>query len=228
MTTTVRGQPSAKDEASVELEEGQRVDGLALMLELGIPITGVVLTPDGSPAPGIFVQVAGGPDQPRIRARSGEGGRFELVGVTEAMGEVELFTIVASYNWYNPDAQLGASPTARASAGDADVKLVLREFVSLSGRVEDADGTPVVGAQVLAYRTGAPQQKDNALKAARTDESGEFSLELPEQSEVDLVAKFPADLEAPAPEDAEDETPEPAVLEFVASNAKGVVLRFER
>ena len=228
MTTTVRGQPSAKDEASVELEEGQRVDGLALMLELGIPITGVVLTPDGSPAPGIFVQVAGGPDQPRIRARSGEGGRFELVGVTEAMGEVELFTIVASYNWYNPDAQLGASPTARASAGDADVKLVLREFVSLSGRVEDADGTPVVGAQVLAYRTGAPQQKDNALKAARTDESGEFSLELPEQSEVDLVAKFPADLEASAEEDAESETPEPAVLEFVASNAKGVVLRFER
>ena len=228
VTTTVPGQPSAKDEASVELEEGQRVDGLSLMLELGIPITGVVLTPDGSPAPGIFVQVAGGPDQPRIRARSGEGGRFELVGVTEAMGEVELFTIVASYNWYNPDAQLGASPTARASAGDSNVKLVLREFVSLSGRVEDADGTPVVDAQVLAFRAGAPQRKDNALKAARTDENGEFSLDLPEQSEVDLVAKFPADLEASAEEDAESETPEPAVLEFVASNAKGVVLRFER
>ncbi len=228
VTTTVPGQPSAKDEVSVELEEGQKVDGLSLMLELGIPITGVVLTPDGSPAPGIFVQVAGGPDQPRIRARSGEGGRFELVGVTEAMGEVELFTIVASYNWYNPDAQLGASPTARASAGDSNVKLVLREFVSLSGRVEDADGTPVVDAQVLAFRAGAPQRKDNALKAARTDENGEFSLDLPEQSEVDLVAKFPADLEASAEEDAEDETPEPAVLEFVASNAKDVVLRFER
>ena len=79
-------------------------------------ITGVVLTPDRSPATGVFVQVAGGADQPRIRARSGAGGRFELLGVTEAMGEVELFTIVASYNWYHPDARLGASPTARARA----------------------------------------------------------------------------------------------------------------
>jgi hypothetical protein len=238
VTAAVQGQPSANDEQTIQLEEGQQVDGVTLRLELGTPITGLVLTPDGSPATGVFVQVAGGPDQPRIRARSGTGGRFELLGVTEAMGEVELFTIVASYNWYHPDARLGASPTARARAGDSDVELVLQELVSLSGRVEDAEGAPVVGAQVLAYRSGAPQRKDNALMAARTDEAGAFRLDLPEQGEVDLVAKFPNPPDAPAgapaatPESTVESTvegtPDPATLEFVASDAEGVVLRFER
>ena len=235
VTAAVQGQPSANDEQTVELSEGQQVDGVTLRLELGTPITGVVLTPDRSPATGVFVQVAGGPDTPRIRARSGAGGRFELVGVTEAMGEVELFTIVASYNWYHPDARLGASPTARARAGDSDVELVLQELVSLTGRVEDSGGAPVAGAQVLAYRSGAPQRKDNALMAARTDEAGAFRLDLPEQGEVDLVAKFPNPPSAPAaePGSGSEAAPdpavlEPAVLEFVASDAEGVVLRFER
>jgi protocatechuate 3,4-dioxygenase beta subunit len=230
VTAAVQGQPSANDERTVELAEGQQVDGVTLRLELGTPITGVVLTPDRSPATGVFVQVAGGPDTPRIRARSGAGGRFELLGVTEATGEVELFTIVASYNWYHPDARLGASPTARARAGDSDVELVLQELVSLSGRVEDAEGAPVVGAQVLAYRSGAPQRKDNALMAARTDEAGAFRLDLPEQGEVDLVAKSPIPPGAPAaePGSGSEAAPEPAVLEFVASDAEGVVLRFER
>ncbi|MDB4724882.1 carboxypeptidase-like regulatory domain-containing protein, partial [Planctomycetota bacterium] len=238
VTAAVQGQPSANDEQTVELSEGQRVDGVTLRLELGTPITGVVLTPDRSPATGVFVQVAGGPDTPRIRARSGAGGRFELVGVTEAMGEVELFTIVASYNWYHPDARLGASPTARARAGDSGVELVLQELVSLTGRVEDSGGAPVAGAQVLAYRSGALQRKDNALMAARTDEAGAFRLDLPEQGEVDLVAKFPTPADAPAATskstlestlgDTVEGTPDPAILEFVASDAEGVVLRFER
>ena len=238
VTAAVQGQPSANDEQTIQLEEGQQVDDVTLRLELGTPTTGVVLTPDRSPATGVFVQVAGGPDQPRIRARSGAGGRFELVGVTEAMGEVELFTIVASYNWYHPDARLGASPTARARAGDSGVELVLQELVSLTGRVEDSGGAPVAGAQVLAYRSGALQRKDNALMAARTDEAGAFRLDLPEQGEVDLVAKFPTPADAPAATsestlestlgDTVEGTPDPAILEFVASDAEGVVLRFER
>ena len=154
------------------------------------------------------------------------------------MGEVELFTIVASYNWYHPDARLGASPTARARAGDSGVELVLQELVSLTGRVEDSGGAPVAGAQVLAYRSGALQRKDNALMAARTDEAGAFRLDLPEQGEVDLVAKVPPPADAPAATsestlestlgDTVEGTPDPAILEFVASDAEGVVLRFER
>ena len=99
VTATVRGRPESKDEETVKLPEGGQVVGVELTLDLGDPITGVVRTPDGLPAVGVFVQVAGGKDQPRIRASSGAGGRFELLGVTEDMGVVELFTIVASYNW---------------------------------------------------------------------------------------------------------------------------------
>ena len=110
------------------------------------------------------------------------------------------------------------------------MELVLQELVSLSGRVEDAEGAPVVGAQVLAYRSGAPQRKDNALMAARTNEAGAFRLDLPEQGEVDLVAKSPIPPGAPAaePGSGSEAAPEPAVLEFVASDAEDVVLRFER
>ncbi len=70
--------------------------------------------------------------------------------------------------------------------------------------------------------------------AARTDEAGAFRLDLPEQGEVDLVAKLPTPPDAPAAtpestvEDIVEGTPEPATLEFVASDAEGVVLRFER
>ena len=55
--------------------------------------------------------------------------------------------------------------------------------------------------------------------------------------EVDLVAKFPIPPGAPAPEPepepGSEAAPapavlEPAVLEFVSSDAEGVVLRFER
>ena len=97
VTTTVLGQLSAKDEASGAGggPEGRRP---ALMLELD-PHHRRGADPRRSPAPGSSCRWRRS-YQPRS-ARSGEGGRFELVGVTEAMGE-ELFTIVASYNWYNP------------------------------------------------------------------------------------------------------------------------------
>ena len=74
--------------------------------------------------------------------------------------------------------------------------------------------------------------------AARTDEAGAFRLDLPEQGEVDLVAKFPTPADAPAATSEStlestlggtvEGTPDPAILEFVASDAEGVVLRFER
>ena len=227
VTASVRGRPEAKDEKVVELPEGGRVDGLELTLDLGDPITGVVLTPDGSPAVGIFVQVAGGKDQPRIRAVTGAGGRFELLGVTEDMGVVELFTIVASYNWSNPDARLGASRAVGARAGDTDLVLGLRELVSMTGRVEDAEGQPIEGVQVMAYLQGSPQMSAAVLAKDTSGVDGGFSLSLPEACLVDLMTSAPK-----APESEEDDEtakespPKPAVLNSVASDARGVVLRF--
>ena len=226
VTASVRGRPEANDEVTVELPEGGEVKGLELTLDLGDPITGVVLTPDGLPAVGVFVQVVGGKDQPRIRTSTGAGGRFELLGVTEDMGVVELFTIMASYNWGNPGAHLGASRTVGARAGDTDLVLGLRELVLLTGRLEDAEGQPVEGVQVMAYLNGTAQLPRYALTRGTSDEDGAFRLELPEECLVDLatgtyIPKFDDTIEA-----SEQAPPEPAVLKSVASDAQGVVLRF--
>ena len=232
VTASVRGRPGSKGEETITLPEGGQVEGVELTLDLGNPITGVVRTPDGLPAVGIFVQVAGGKDQPRIRASSGAGGRFELLGVTEDMGVVELFTIVASYNWKNPGAGLGASRPITARAGDTDVVLELRELVSLTGKVEDAEGQPAAGVLVLAYLGGAARVSPAVLMKATSDEEGAFRLDLPEECLVDLVTGTPkVDDDAKIDDSAEaseQALPEPAVLEFVESDAQGVVLRFEK
>ncbi len=232
VTARVKGKPASKAEVTVKLPEGGQVEDVELTLDLGDPITGVVRTNDGSPAIGVLVQVAGGKEQTRIRATSGEGGRFELFGVTEDMGEVELFTNVASYNWYNPDAHLGASHRATAHAGDRDVVLELRELDSLTGRVEDAEGQPLAGVQVLAYQSGTAHVAPAVLTKVTSDEKGAFRLDLPEECLVDLVTAPPkvddaseVDNATEAPELA---APEPAILEFVASDAQGVVLRFAK
>lgn len=248
VTATVPGKPGANAEVAVTLEEGDEVLDVELSLDMGNPISGFVITPDGTPAVGVFVQVAGEEGRPRIRATSGAGGRFELHGVTEDMGVVELFSIVASYNWYHPEAPLGVSRRVTARAGDSNVMLELRELVSLTGRVEDPDGEPLPGVEVLAYASGTPRVPPAVLTRATTDSSGSFLLELPAKGRVDLVAEAPEggpaapssqpgqpaqpaqfngaegtgeDVEGPA-----TESPELAVAGSVASDAQGVVLRF--
>lgn len=215
VTAAVRGRPGANAEQSVDLPEGGEATDIALSLDLGTPITGVVRTPDGAPAIGVFVQVAGGPNRPRIRARSGAGGRFELLGVSEDMGVVELFTIVGSYNWYNADAQLGASRPTFARGGDSDVVLELRRLSTLTGVAVNAGGKPLADIQVLAYRNGAARGKATVLDKATTDAKGAFRLDLPEGCIVDLV---------PTILGKDKQSPLPAT-ERIASDAKGVVLR---
>ena len=224
VTAAVPGRPGVNDEETVELPARGQVEGIELTLDLGEPITGVVLTPDGLPAIAVFVRVAGGKDQPRISTSSGAGGRFELLGVTEDMGVVELFTIMASYNYGNPEARLGASRTVSARAGDTDVLLELRKLVSMSGRVEYAQGQPMEGVQVLAYLNGSAHVRSAVLTRDTSDEQGAFSLELPDDSLVDLVADPPkVDKDAEASEEA---PPKPAELKSLASDAQGVLLRF--
>ncbi len=110
--------------------------------------------------------------------------------------------------------------------------LELRELVSLTGRVEDAEGQPLAGVQVLAYQSGAARVPPAVLTRATSDEKGAFRLDLPEEGHVDLVTGTPKVDSAAKPDDAAEASepvpPEPAVLEFVASDAQGVVLRFAK
>ena len=192
VTATVPGRPGSGAEAEIELPEGREVPDVELCLALGDPIRGEVRRPDGSPAIGAFVQVAGTEDRARIRATTGAGGRFELLGVTEAMGPVELFTIVASYNWHHPDARLGASVSvarARGGAGrrrsPAGARPAHRDGRGRHRRPrgrgrgpgDDLDGAARIPAAVLAR--------------SDTADDGAFLLELPESAVVDLVATVP-------------------------------------
>ena len=173
--------------------------------------------------PGVFVHVAAGEQRPGIRVTSGAGGGFELLGVSEEMGEVALFTGLASYNWGNPNQRLGAGPPVSARAGDSDVLLTLRDLVLLTGRVEDPAGQPVSGVTVEAYSSGTARLPEARLAKAVTDADGAFQLDLPEGSQVDLETVPPEQEDG-----SEEATPAPSVpvrLEFVESDARDVVLR---
>ncbi|MEL6716584.1 MAG: carboxypeptidase-like regulatory domain-containing protein, partial [Planctomycetota bacterium] len=226
-TASVRGRPDARAEAVLELAEGEHVHDVELRLDLGGVITGRVQRPDGAPAPGVFVQVAGPEGGPRIRARSGSGGRFELLGLDDESAEVELFTIVASYNWYHPNARLAAGPRTRVAPGDTDVVLVLRGLTSLSGRVELPGGDLALDAHVTAYPSGAARTTAAALARSTCERGGSFELDLPEGCTVDLVVELPAD--ASDAQHAAAASPAPrSVLEGVASDVRGLRIRLER
>ncbi|MEL6904433.1 MAG: carboxypeptidase-like regulatory domain-containing protein, partial [Planctomycetota bacterium] len=226
-TASVRGRPDARAEAIVELAEGDRVDGVQLRLDLGDVISGRVERPDGAPAPGVFVQVAGPVGGPRIRARSGSGGRFELLGLDDDQGEVELFTIVASYNWYHPDAPLGAGPRTLARPGDAGLVLVLSGLTALSGHVEFPGGDLALDATVTAYPSRAARTKAAALARATCDRGGSFELDLPENCRVDLVVEAPASA-TDANDGGSDSTSPRTVLEGIASDARGLRIQLVR
>ena len=94
----------------------------------------------------------------------------------------------------------------------------------MNGRVEDADGQPVQGVQVSAYLSGSAQVRSAVLKRDTSDEQGAFSLELPDDSLVDLVADPPkVDKDA---EPSGEAPPQPAELKSLASDAQNVLLRF--
>ena len=227
VTSSLRGFPAAKDEVTVQLPRGGHVQDVELVLDLGDPITGTVLTPDGLPAIGVFIEVGGGRRGPTIRGTSSEGGRFELLGVTQAMGTVELVTNVSSYNWYHPDARVGASAPTAAFAGDTEVVLELRPLTTLAGRVEDASGTPLEGVKVRAYLAGTERTRVSSLGSAKTGPDGSFGLQLPEDCSVDLVADPPPTPSADEEGSAESKPLPPAILEGIPSNASAAVLRFE-
>ncbi|MCH2100500.1 MAG: carboxypeptidase-like regulatory domain-containing protein, partial [Planctomycetes bacterium] len=223
VTAAVQGRPGVNDEETVQLIEGGHVAGIALELNLGKPIKGIVLTPEGLPAIGVFVQVANAEN--RIKAPTGSNGNFELFGVTDEMETVDLFTVVASYNWHNPTKKLAASELVQARPGDTDIVIKLREIVTLTGRVETDEGQPIPNIEVRAYLHGTPRIPGAVLAKDTSNKLGLFRLDLPEQCFVDLVA------DAPQPEGAEPTLPftqKPVTLEIIPSTSQNVTLRFSQ
>lgn len=189
LTASVRGKPERAASVPVKMPEGGSVEEVEVPLDLGASIQGVVLRPDGSPAVGVFVGMLSTEEQVRVNVISGAGGHFEVLGVPEDAGTVTLLTNLGSYNWSHPDARLGAGPPATALPGDTNVTLVLRELVSLTGKVLGASGAPAAGVKVTAFHSGIPAVPGTALATATSDAQGEFQMDLPSDRTIDLEAR---------------------------------------
>lgn len=132
-----------------------------------LTVTGVVVTPDGAPAPEAWIEVAmvDGPEDAVTShgTRSGEDGRFTLRDL--AAGTYDL-------------AASGAidAPKVRVAVAEGapppEVRLV-RDLLSFHGRVVDPEGDPVGGAGVTVTR----DPTGNGSFGTQTGEDGRFVVE---------------------------------------------------
>jgi len=159
-------------------------------------ITGLVVDGAGKPVPGAEVRAASGgilaglPDErgEAQRTRAGASGRFRL---SLAPGTYHL---AASHPGYAP-----ALLSVSLSAGESpEVGLVLGKSYSVTGRITDAVGRPVRGAEVELTRfprdldrwsqSSAP---DQGLYRARTDAAGHFEVRDLPATWLDLRVEHP-------------------------------------
>lgn len=165
---------------ALELADGERRDGLRLVLSRGAAIAGVVHRTDGRPAAGaeVVVESSGGGGAPWMgggrprragEATAGDDGRFRVTGLEDG-----TFAVRASLV---PDEAL--APRWRADeegvrSGREDLALVLAGPVTFTGRVVDDRGQPVRAFQVVARaaREGGPSETQ-----AFEDEDGRFAFE---------------------------------------------------
>lgn len=167
----------------ISLGEGERREGLELVVDLGLTIAGSLVGPSGEPITEAIVQVIprrGSPSAGGIM-NSRTDGSFELTGLDAG----EYVLVVAHF----------ASPDRRAyspiridgvSAGDVGLRIELPVAETIRGVVVGRDGSPLYGATVqVDYGDGTIGGYD----AVPTDPQGRFHLSVPAGPPVDLLAQ---------------------------------------
>ena len=139
--------------------------------ELGRDLTGIALDPDGKPAAGAEIRVAGGKKPanrgemdvaPPFVAIAGADGRFRIAGVSRR--QLVVFAKLAGSPMWR-----GGVP--RSEAGDTyELRVGFAAGARVEGRVVDAESRPVAGARV---RTSIEGEESSAT----TDAAGVFALE---------------------------------------------------
>lgn len=138
---------------------------LRLVIERAGIVAGRVLDPEGLPAEGAEVQIAGSGLWPARVTTSGDGGRFVLSGVPPGIYEVRARRegLVA-----DPRRGIEVDPASRVF-----LTFHLEEGARLTGIISDADtGEPVDGASIIA----AAEALDVAPRAAVSGEDGRFVI----------------------------------------------------
>ena len=109
-----------------------------------VPVTGIVLMPDGSPAVGATVEAITGTDEPTIIARTNDAGRFHLQGAFASGSRLRASSADGTYQTMRivPSAAVRTAFTSPIELSLAPA--LTREVIVLS------DGRPVEGAHIAA------------------------------------------------------------------------------
>lgn len=187
---------------------------LHLTLERVGLVAGRVMRPDGDPAPGAEVVIAGSGLWPARRSQTGEDGRFRFPEVPPGVYEVRAF---AGDQVAEPRRGLLVEAGSRAL-----LTFALQDGVRLTGIVRDADSSaPIEGAEI----TVATEALDAAPRVARTGEDGRFLIGGLPAGVVQRVSVYAGDyvpvsaLEHPPGEPLEVELVRGAVLAGVVLDA---------
>jgi hypothetical protein len=153
-------------------------------LSLAVPDTvvrGTVVDESGEAVPGSRVKISRPDDHPDD-AVADSSGRFEVRGLSAGIWQLEARAKGASSESVAAD--------VRERVAGADLRLVLRRKLELTGEVVDPGGNPVFGAQVVAMFSGLGTLT-TALPRASTDVSGVFKLTLPAGVDGVQLTVFP-------------------------------------
>lgn len=153
---------------------------LVLVQRSGLDVAGRVVDPAGLSVAGaeVWIESHGNPLASHRAELSGADGRFVLSGLEEHIA------IGARAAGWQPSERFECGELPVGASGARELLLELRPAgARLAGRVLDASGAPVVGAQVLAGPEGGAQRDlANGLRAyapgrvlLTTDERGEFA-----------------------------------------------------
>lgn len=169
---TVRLQASAEglrttEPTVLDVAAGERRDGVRLVLEPGGTVAGRVTGPNGEPIAGAVVRTRGHWPHGPLEARTDEAGRYRI-------GGLPLGTVAVRADHPDHVEASGEATIEPAGAGSAEVQLdlVLRQGLSVSGRVIDERGEPVAGAEVSLL----DDPRYGPAKPVATAEDGSFRV----------------------------------------------------
>lgn len=138
----------------------------------GGTLTGTVFEPSGAPAPGVAMSV-----EPRTvynhEMKTDANGRFTVSWKPMASGMV---LPAGGYLLVGRDWERGFASAIRIDAKTTNIELRLQRGFTISGYVQDINGTPLTTATVQIYLNNSPMGSLGNRQAATVDEHGAFTF----------------------------------------------------
>ncbi len=187
------------ESVTVDIKEGETVDGTDFLFSKGISITGKALSPDGSSVPGVVI--IGGRNYRRGAMWQGmvtsdTEGNFTISGLNEGM--------TYSFKAENSEKRLRGNIEAEISPdNDIVIQLEKYETATVKGRIVSEQGSPLAGVEVWVYISERGGRSRTMTTNALTDRSGRYTVDsmiIGENYSLIARADRYADCEIPLPE----------------------------